>query len=65
LRRTLPELIRLHRYAQRALSRRWRAIRKFVAMSELRAAHALADEPDEEMCEDQSTCAVDRFGKRN
>jgi hypothetical protein len=52
LRRALPELIRLQRYAQRALSRRWRAIRKFVAMSELRAAHALEDKPNEETCED-------------
>jgi hypothetical protein len=52
LRRALPELIRLQRYAQRALSRRWRAIRKFVAMSELRDAHALEDKPNEETCED-------------
>jgi len=65
LRRALPELIRLQRYAQRALSRRWRAIRKFVAMSELRAAHALEDKPNEETCEEQHTLAVDRFGERN
>jgi hypothetical protein len=38
--RALPELIRLDRYEQRALSRRARAIRKFIAISVLRSARA-------------------------
>src|SRR5262249_29253299 len=52
LRLVLPELIRLHRYAQRALSRRWRAIREFVAISELRATHVPEHKPNEATCED-------------
>jgi hypothetical protein len=38
--RALPELIRLDRYEQRALSRRARAIRRFTALSVLRPARA-------------------------
>ena len=38
--RALPELIRLDRYEQRALSRRARAIRRFIAISVLRSARA-------------------------
>jgi hypothetical protein len=38
--RALPELIRLNRYEQRALSRRARAIRRFTALSVLRPARA-------------------------
>jgi hypothetical protein len=52
LRRALPELIRLDRYAQRALSRRGRAIRRFVAMSLLRPAHPIGDKLNKETRED-------------
>jgi hypothetical protein len=38
--RALPELIRLDRYEQRALSRRARAIRRFTALSVLHPARA-------------------------
>jgi hypothetical protein len=46
--RALPELTRLDRYEQRALSRRARAIRRFVAISALRAARAPDDKPNKE-----------------
>jgi len=37
LRRALPELIRLDRYARRALSRRGRAMRRFVALAQTKS----------------------------
>ena len=54
--RALPELIRLDRYEQRALSRRARAIRRFVAISVLRAARAPGNKPTEEAGKSEDTC---------
>jgi hypothetical protein len=51
LRRALPQLIRLDRYEQRALSRRRRAIRNFVASSILDAVDALEAGVTKEGCE--------------
>jgi hypothetical protein len=54
--RALPELTRLDRYEQRALSRRARAIRRFVAISALRAARAPGNKPNEEAGKSEDTC---------